>query len=133
MNFFVGKRDVAGRNLMGLAATGTAAYLLTLFSDNKYYLQGSTTTYLQSVSADASISQILVTGECAGGVQSIYKNSSLIPSTPLATGLINQINSVGRYASFYTNGYLQTEIFYNSNQSTNRAGMQALIRSYYGI
>ena len=134
-NSFVGSRDVAGRRLFGLAGTGGLQYLFGLLTDNKYYLQNNTPGYQLSDATDTTIAQVLLTGLRDGaGTQIIYKNSNVIASTIIALSMNNAINSIGLYsASIHSHCNLQEIIYYNLDNSTNRAAIETNINTYYGV
>jgi hypothetical protein len=131
-NSFVGRRNSAGRRLMGLAGN---QYLWALWSDNNYYLQNSTTGYQASSSADSSTSHLLLTGlRESGGNQKMYKNGNEILSTFTSLSLSTNINSIGLYTpSFYAFCELQEIVYYNSAQESNRTGIETNINDFYSI
>jgi hypothetical protein len=131
-NSFVGRRNSAGRRLMGLAGN---QYLWALWSDNNYYLQNSTTGYQASSSADSSTSHLLLTGlRESGGNQKMYKNGNEILSTFTSLSLPTNINSIGLYTpSFYAFCELQEIVYYNSAQESNRTGIETNINDFYSI
>lgn len=131
---FVGKRDAAGRRILGLATTSINGYILTHWVDNKFILQGDSAGFQTSNATDTTTSQELVTGERVSGSMIIYKNNTLQASTFSATTLGTTINSIGKYAGFiFSFGYCQETIFYNTAQNTNRSGINTNIINYYGI
>lgn len=130
---FVGKRTTSGKALLGL--TGNM-YTLTLWTDNNYYLQANTNGYQSSNSTDTTTNRLLLTGFREGsGNQKIYKNNNLISSTFNSYTIANDISAIGKYlpASTYLNGTLQEIIYYNSDQSSNRTGIESNINTYYAI
>jgi hypothetical protein len=129
---FVGKRDASSRRLLALAST-TNAYLFTLWTDNKYYLQGNSANYQTSNATDTTTSQVLLTGLRTGAGMQIYKNNSIISSTNLNSPIGNNINTIGNYSNNTNFGSLQEVIFYNNDQSTNRTGIETNINSYFNI
>lgn len=130
---FVGKRDASARRIFGLATINTNGYILTHWIDNKFILQGDTAGLQASTATDTTTSQELVTGERFGGSMVVYKNNVLQASTFTATALGTTINAISRYVSFYSFGYCQETIFYNTAQNTNRSGINTNIINYYGI
>ena len=131
-NSFVGSRNAIGRRLMGLAGS---QYIFSLWTDDKYYLQANTAGYQTSTTTDTTTSQVLLTGLRNGaGTQIIYKNTNVIASSFVAATLGNTISSIGAYnASIYSQCNLQEIIYYNLDNSTNRAAIETNINSYYGI
>jgi len=131
-NSFVGQRTSAGKILMGLAGN---QYNFSLWADNNYYLQANTSGYQTSTTTDTSTSHLLLTGlRESGGTQRIYKNGNQITSTFNAFALNQDINAIGLYpSSNFSNCRLQEIVFYNSEQSSNRSGIELNINTYYGI
>jgi len=137
-NSFVGKRDVSGRRLYSLSGGTSLAsgYLWGLWSDNKYYLQGKATQYQASSAADTTTSQILLTGLNNAGTMSMFKNGNTITSSAVNFTLLMNIHSISGnptpslQPSF---GNLQEIVFYNSEQSANRTGIETNINTFYTI
>lgn len=132
-NTFVGKRAAASRALFGLASISPAQYLWALWFDNNYYLQAKTTHYQGSSSTDTTTNQLLLTGQNAAGTMSIFKNGNTITSSQISLSLNTNINSLGIYSSIFAYCNLQEIVFYNSNQSTNRTGIESNINTFYTI
>jgi hypothetical protein len=130
-NSFVGKRAASGRRMYGLSGN---QYLYALWSDNKYYLQARSTGYQVSNATDTTTNQLLLTGLNNGTSQEIYKNSNVIASSFVNFTLGTEINSIGSYLSgSFPLCELQEIVFYNSDQSANRTGIETNINSYYNI
>jgi hypothetical protein len=134
-NSFVGKRDASGRRLFGLSSLDGAAYLYALWNDNNYYLQAKSTNFQVSNAIDTTTAQLLLTGLNNAGVMAMYKNGGVIASSQVSTTIIMTINSLGQYfgGSSYNFANLQEIVFYNSEQSTNRTGIESNINTYYSI
>ena len=132
-NTFVGKRGASGRRLFGLAGISTFQYLWGLWNDNNYYLQAKTTHYQGSSSTDTTTNQLLLTGLNNTGTMSMFKNGNTITSSQIALSYNNNINSLGLYLTSYAYCELQEIVFYNSEQSANRSGIESNINTYYGI
>jgi hypothetical protein len=134
-NSFVGKRDASGRRLLGLSSLDGAAYLWVLWADNKYYLQAKSTNFQLSNSTDTTTSQLLLTGLNNAGTMAMYKNGGVISSIQASTTIIMTINSLGQYfgGSSYNFANLQEIVFYNSEQSANRTGIETNINTFYSI
>ena len=131
---FVGKRPASGDRLIGLSRFSTNGYSMYLWSDNKYYFLGKTNSYLGSSSTDTTTAQLLLTGQNSAGTMSMFKNGSAIASTP--TGLVYStlVETIGASAGGnFANCNLQEAILYNSDQSTNRAGIETNINTFYTI
>jgi hypothetical protein len=132
---FVGSRSSTSDKLYGLSGQNGYKYALTLWSDNKYYLQAKTNAYQPSNSTDNSIGQLLLTGRNINGVMSIYKNSNIIPSTEIFDSSINpSITGIGQYFNSFNNAKcsLQEMVFYNNNQ-TSQVNIESNMNSYYSI
>ena len=128
---FVGKRSTSTHKLMALAGN---QYLLAHWIDNKYYLQNSTTGYIASNVADTNTNYSLITGQAVSGVQSLFNNNNNVASAFVTLPLLSTISSIGNYINTdFTRGQLQETIFYNSDQSLNRTGINNNINNYYGI
>jgi hypothetical protein len=132
-NSFVGKRDLGGRRLFGLSAGFAPAYFWGQWSDNFYYLFAKSTEYIVSGS-DISTSQSLLTGLNNAGIQSMFKNMSTIVSTPINSTVTMTAGTIGNYnGTIVAHCHLQEIVFYNSNQSTNRTGIETNINTFYTI
>jgi hypothetical protein len=135
-NSFVGKRAVSGRRLVALTGGVGQQYFFALNSDNNYYLQGKTTHYQVSSATDATTNQLLLTGLNSAGTMSMYKNGSTITSSQLSAAITNQISTIGNYLGgngFLVYADLQEIVFYNSDQSSNRNGIESNINTFYTI
>lgn len=130
-NSFVGKKDAAGNMLRALTSTATDGYKLMNSYDNKYYIFAKSGSYLVSNSADTTTSQILLTGMNSAGTMSIYKNGSVVATTLNSYNYTNSIGFIGGGASGIYR--LQEAVFYNSDQSANRTGIESNINTYYTI
>ena len=134
-NSFVGKRASSAKALIGLAGdiSSSVQYLFSLFFDNKYYLQAKTTQYQLSSSTDTTTNQLLLTGLNSAGTISMYKNGGVIASSATSATYTPSINNIGKYTSVSTNNALQEIVFYNSDQSSNRTGIESNINTFYSI
>ena len=135
-NSFVGKRDVSSRRLISLGSSDTptgSPYVFTLWFDNKYYLQANANGFQSSSSTDTTTAQLLLTGLNNSGTMSMFKNNNTIASSFTSLVLRTEINRIGRYLSDYCHGHIQEIVYYNSNQSTNRTGIETNINTYYTI
>ena len=131
-NSFVGKKDGAGTMLRVLTSTAADGYKLMNTYDNKYYIYAKAGSYLVSNSADTTTSQILLTGMNVAGTMSIYKNGSVVATTLNSWNYTNSIGSIGFGASG-ANYRFQEAIFYNSDKSSSRTGIESNINTYYTI
>jgi PKD repeat protein len=133
-NTFVGKRGASGRRLFGLAGGSGTQYLWALWSDNNYYLQARTTGYQGSTATDTTTNQLFLTGLNDGTNMFIYKNGFQIASSFVSFSLATTISSIGNYAVVnFANCELQEIVYYNSDQSSNRTGIETNIQTFYGI
>ncbi len=134
-NSFVGKRASSSSNLMGLSGGIGDQYFLGLFNDDKYYLNGKINFNQVSTATDTTTNQLLLTGQNNAGTMSIFKNSNTITSTQSSFTYSPILSAIGFYfnASFVCNGFLQEMIFYNTDQSTNRTGIETNVNSFYSI
>jgi hypothetical protein len=135
-NSFVGKRAVSGRRLVALTGGVGQQYFFALNSDNNYYLQGKTTHYQVSSATDTTTNQLLLTGLNSAGTMSMYKNGSTITSSQLSAAITNQISTIGNYLGgngFLVYADLQEIVFYNSDQTSNRNGIESNINTFYTI
>lgn len=130
-NSFVGKKDVAGNMLRALTSIAADGYKLMNSYDNKYYIYAKSGSYLISNSADTTTSQILLTGMNVAGTMSIHKNGSVVATTLNSWNYTNSIGGIGFGASGIYR--LQEAVFYNSNQSANRTGIESNINTFYTI
>lgn len=131
-NSFVGKKDGAGTMLRALTSSFTDGYRLMNFYDNNYYLFAKSGSYIVSNSTDTTTSQILLTGQNVSGTMSIHKNGNVVATTLGSYNYSNTIGKIGTGAS--GSAYrLQEAVFYNSNQSTNRTGIESNINTFYTI
>jgi hypothetical protein len=135
-NSFVGKRDASSRRLISLGSSDTPAgppYVFALWFDNRYYLQANASGYQLSSSTDTTTAQLLLTGLNNSGTMSMFKNNNTIASSFNSLVLRTEINRIGRYGFDSCHGHIQEIVFYNSNQSTNRTGIETNINTYYTI
>lgn len=135
-NTFVGKRGASARRLVGLVGGIGQQYLFGLWIDNNYYLQAKTTSYQVSSSTDTTTNQLLLTGQNSAGTMSMYKNNNVITSTQQAFSITNSIGTIGNYLGgngFLIYADLQEIVFYNSDQSSNRTGINTNINTFYTI
>ena len=100
---------------------------------NNYYFLGKTNSYLASSSTDTTTNQLLLTGQNSAGTMSMFKNGSTIASS--ATTLIYStiLDSIGGASGNFSNSNLQEAIFYNSDEATNRTGIESNINTFYSI
>jgi hypothetical protein len=132
-NSFVGKRDVNSRRLYGLSGGTAYQYLWTLWSDDNYYLQAKSTQYQISSATDFTTNQLLLTGQNVAGTMSIFKNGNTITSSSVNLTLSMSAAAIGIYALLYAHCNLQEIVFYNTNQSSNRTGIESNINTFYNI
>jgi hypothetical protein len=130
---FVGKRPSSGDRLIGLARWNTLGYSLYLWSDNKYYFLGKTNDYLISSAADTTTSQLLLTGQNSASTMSMFKNGNTITSSSNVLIYSTLVDAIGGNSGNLANCNLQEAILYNSNQSTNRTGIESNINTFYTI
>ncbi len=130
---FVGKRVSSGSRLIGLSRWSTNGYSLYLWSDNNYYYLGKTNSYLASSSTDTTTNQLLLTGLNNTGTMSMFKNSNTITSSPAVTVYSTLVDAIGGASGNFSNSNLQEAILYNSDQSTNRTGIETNINTFYTI
>ena len=129
----IGKRTASGNRLIGLSRYSTNGYSLYLWTDNKYYFLGKTNSYLGSSSTDTTTAQLLFTGQNSVGTMSMFKNGSAITSSTAALVYSTLVDSIGAASGFFSNANLQETILYNSDQSTNRTGIESDINTFYTI
>ena len=135
-NSFVGKRAVSGRRLGGLTGGIGQSYFWGLWTDNNYYLNAKTNFSQASSSTDTSTAQLLLTGQNSAGTMSMFKNGSTITSSQTSFTYTNQISTIGNYLGgngFLVYADLQEIVFYNSDQSSNRNGIESNINTFYTI
>jgi len=130
---FVGKRVSSGSRLIGLSRWSTNGYSLYLWSDNNYYYLGKTNSYLSSSSTDTTTNQLLLTGLNNAGTMSMFKNGNTIASSSNVLVYSTILDSIGGASGNFSNSNLQEAIFYNSEQSTNRTGIESNINTFYSI
>lgn len=131
-NSFVGKKDGAGTMLRALTSSFTDGYRLMNFYDNNYYLFAKAGSYIVSNSTDTTTSQILLTGQNVAGTMSIHKNGNIVATTLGSYNYSNTIGKIGTGAS--GSAYrLQEAIFYNSDKSSSRTGIESNINTFYTI
>jgi len=134
-NTFVGKRDAIGRRLYGLAGGNSQQYLWAIFSDNFAYLQAKTTGYNVSAS-NLETTQLLLTGLNSAGTMSMFKNGNTLASSFVPMTLNMGISTIGNYSG--SSGLtcqcnLQEIVYYNSDQLSNRTGIETNINTFYTI
>ena len=129
----IAKRVASGNKLIGLSRFSTNGYSLYLWSDNKYYFLGKTNSYLASSATDTTTAQLLFTGQNSVGTMSMFKNGGAITSSTGALVYSTLVDSIGAASGFFSNANLQETILYNSDQSTNRTGIESDINTFYTI
>lgn len=119
--FGYGKRFGSG-SMFAPLLTGSSTTLMQ-FSDNNYYLINSS-GFNASTSVDTTANNILLEGHSTSLARTIYKNQSLITTTPNLGTFGNSFNTIGgAYAGNYTKGHLTEVILYDANQITNRVAI----------
>lgn len=131
-NSFVAKRAASGDNFWALSKKDTIGYLLGSIS-NTYYYQPKTTQYQASSSTDTTTNQLLITGENNAGTMTMFKNGGTITSTASNLTYSPNIDAIGRYLGVHSKCNIQETVFYNSDQSTNRIGIESNINTFYTI
>jgi hypothetical protein len=132
-NSFVGKKDNQFRILNGLGqASGQGGYLFAHWNDSQFYLQAKSNQYIAG-SVDSTTPQRLLTGLNNAGTQSIFRNGSVLTTVPNTLNVTLNITMIGRQESNYAFCNLQEIVFYNSEQSTNRTGIETNINTFYTI
>jgi hypothetical protein len=109
---------------------------VTLLQDTLNLFKGSFNGFANTVDITFNVNQQFLTfGEDIGGTQTFYLNSTTSGTNNLG-GTNNDINvaeisNVKNPQPFL--GNLQEMLLYNSNQSSNRTGIETNINSYYNI
>ena len=111
---------------------------ISLGGNYGYYNRDNDLTVVTSSSAQSAI-QALITITDTGTIGNVYYNASQIVtngSTDIGTTTIDRL-SLGAFRentpSNFLNGHLQEVIVYNSNQSSNRTGIESDINTYFSI
>jgi hypothetical protein len=116
-----GKRFASG-SMFSPLLSGISTTLMQ-YIDNNYYLINSAGFNISS-STDVTANNILLEGHSTALARTIYKNQSLIASTPNLGSFGNAFNNIGGdYNGNYTKGHLTEVILYDSNQITNRVAI----------
>jgi hypothetical protein len=119
--FSYGKRFASGSMFAPLVTNGSTT--LMQFTDNKYYLINSAGFNI-SATADTTAVNMLLEGHSTSLARTIYKNQSLIASTPTASSLGNNFIRIGGgYGASFTKGHITEIILYKANQITNRVAI----------
>jgi hypothetical protein len=130
---FVGKRAASANRLIGLSRWNTNGYSMYLWSDNNYYFLGKTNSYLASSSTDTTTNQLLLTGQNSAGTMAMFKNGNSIASSSNVIVYSTIVDAIGGASGNFSNCNLQENILYNSDQSTNRTGIESNINTFYTI
>ena len=130
---FVGKRAASANRLIGLSRWNTNGYSMYLWSDNNYYFLGKTNSYLASSSTDTTTNQLLLTGQNSAGTMAMFKNGNSIASSSNVIVYSTIVDAIGGASGNFSNCNLQETILYNSDQSTNRTGIESNINTFYTI
>jgi hypothetical protein len=109
---------------------------VSVFSDSLTSFRGTFNGFANSVDITFNVSQqFLAFGQDIGGTQTFYLNSTTSGTNNLG-GTNNDIN-VAEISNFtnlqYIQGSVQEMIFWSSNQSSNRTGIESNINDYYAI
>lgn len=128
--FSVGKKFIAANIYAPLSGAVSTPSALLHFSDSNYYIirQGS---YDISNSTDSNVNQMLLTGIAKASTQDIWRDGSLITSTANSLTINNNLSQIGRYATSVGAANISEIIFYNSDQDSNRTGIEANIKSRF--
>lgn len=126
--FTVGKKNASGDVYCPVSGDEASPSAFNHFSDNKYYIRRSG-GYFESTAADTNATQVRLDFFAQSGTQSLYKNDSSISGSFNALGVSNTLSKMGQFGttSFYSKGYFQQFILYNSDQMSNRTGIQTMI------
>lgn len=134
-NYLVGKRNTVNKSLFSFNHTYVGyEFFSGLGSDGKYYFFHSSSNFLMGTSTYSTTSQQLISA-FKGATAEIYNNNSLISTNNGSLGFGMRINNIGfaAYAGEYLSGELQETIFWLSDQSSNRSGINSNINTYYSI
>lgn len=133
MSFQVLNRNSTSSNSITMAGINIgASYLAWNFNDNNVYLRNSIGYITTSLN---SINQTLFTSlNIHSGNMTIYQDgTSLISASPTPIPGTGSMDAIGRRSSDYGIGTTQELIFYNSDQSSNRTGIETNINNFYSI
>jgi hypothetical protein len=108
------------------------SYLAWNYNDNNVYFRSARGFIQTSLN---SINQTLFTSlNIQSGNMTIYQDgTSIISGTPTTLVGTSLMNAIGRRASDYGIGTTQELIFYSSDQSSNRTGIETNINDFYSI
>ena len=101
--------------------------------DGRGYLNNGT-QYRQTNTTYTNTNQTLWSGVVASSLpQAIYRNSSLLSTTPVNAAIAQGFNMIGRYNDWYTTASISEILLYQSDQSPNRTDIESNINNYYNI
>jgi len=119
--FSYGKRFASGSMFSPLLTS--SATTLMQFIDNNYYLINSAGFNVSS-STDTTVVNMLLEGHSTSLARTIYKNQTLITTTPVGGSFGNSFLRIGgEYLGNYTKGYMTEIILYKTNQITNKTNI----------
>ena len=116
---------------MGGVAIGNS-YLAWNYTDNRLYFRSARGYMSDSLN---TINQSLFTSlnVQTGNMTIFYNGSSFLSSGPILLSGTGDMDAIGRRSSDYGIGTTQELIFYSSDQSSNRTGIETNINDFYSI
>ena len=136
-SFTVGKyNDTAGSEVM-LALSGsngnTRWYAPFLTSGNFAYGYASSATAITTTADTNQNLHVMIAGATLGNAQAWLNSVSVGTATRVSATSSNE-NGIANYENgFYANCKIQEIIYYDSDQSSNRTGIETNVNDYYSI
>lgn len=137
-SFMVSKRVSSGTTSGFFSSTGvgtTTAFQVPSDNIAMYRLKTGNNAYY-NIAADATATFSIFTSFDISDVPSIYRNGSAysLGGDNFASLASTVITTIGNFFnSTYTNGYITEGIFYTSDQTGNRTGIEANINNFYQL
>jgi hypothetical protein len=136
-SFAIGKMDTTTGQQMMFALSGGIGgkrwYSPYVYLGNfNYSYQNSVTAVSATANTNTNL-HTMMAGSTLGQVQA-WLNSTSLGTLTLTTGIDSTQNGIMNFANaFYANGKMQEVIIYDSDQSSNRTGIESNINDYYSI
>jgi hypothetical protein len=136
-SFSVMKYSDTSGSEMGLGLSGGVAnkrwYAPYLVGGLFAYGYGNNPTGTSVTADDANNLHTMIAGTTLGGMEA-FLNSTTVGTLTLTTGIDTTNSGIGNLNNaFYMDGFIQEVVVYDSDQSTNRTGIETNINDYYNI
>jgi hypothetical protein len=131
--FGIGARKSTNKIMSFFGNVSSIASALVQYFDSITYLLGSG-QYRNTTATNTNLTMTLWSGFVSSNLpQSIYKNNIVQSSSTTNTTVSQGFSRIGNYSSFYSQAQISETILYQSDQSSNRTGIETNINDFYSI